>query len=182
MNTWKTLLLVSIVALVPLASIAAVAVGIATEQAALLWSLAALATTYSFLAKDADTGLTKTTALSADDSVTSSAAIDLGVGVRGIVPGDMELLIEAPALAVGQLANTETLVYSIYHDTDSAFGTEVLLLDRLIVQTGADGAGAAATTKRIRLPADTSRYIRVKATPSESKDKSDASFTISLLF
>lgn len=183
MNTWKTLLLVSIVALVPLASIAAVAVGISTEQTALLLSLAAMATTYSFLAKDADTGLTKTTALPASGTnPAASAGIDLGVGVRGIVPGDMELLIEAPAMTTTELADAATIVYSIYHDTASNFGTETLLLDRLIVQTGADSAGAAAATKRIRLPADTSRYIRVKATPSASTDKSAKSFTISLLF
>jgi hypothetical protein len=138
--------------------------------------------TYSFLAKDADAGLNKTTALSADDSVSASAGIDLGVSARGIVPGNMEVLIEAPALAVGELADTETLVYSIYHDTAANFASEQLLLDRLIVQTGADGAGAAAATKRVRLPGDANRYFRVKATPSESKDKTSKNFVVSLLF
>jgi shikimate kinase len=35
------------------------------------------------------------------------------------------------------------------------------LLDRLIVQTGASSAGAAAAEKRIRLPADTKRVVEI---------------------
>jgi hypothetical protein len=183
MNTWKMLILACLVAFVPLAALVVVSLGIVTQEAALWVSLAAVGLTYSFLAKDANTGLTKTTALPASGTAAAaSAGIDLGVGVRGIVPGDMELLIEAPALTTGELADAATVVYSLYHDTASNFGTEVLLFDRLIVQTGADSAGAAAAEKRIRLPADTNRYIRVKATPSASTDKSAKSFTISLLF
>lgn len=182
MKSWKPLALVAIIAFVPLAVVTAVAVGIAAESIGLGLSLVAMGMTYSFLVADADADLKKTTALSADDSAAASAGIDLGVGPRGIVPGDMELLITAPALAVAELADTETLTYSIYHAASSNFSDEALLFDKLIVQTGADGAGAAAATKRLRLPGDTSRYIRAKATPSESKDKSAKSFVIQLLF
>ena len=132
--------------------------------------------------KDSDASLKKTTALSADAAATNSAGIDLLHSTKGIVPGDMELLITAPAMAVGELANTETLTYALIHDTDSAFGSPVVLLDNLIVQTGAGGAGAAAATKQIRLPSNTNRYIRVRVTATEDKDKSAKSFVSQLVF
>lgn len=135
-----------------------------------------------YLAKDADPGLNKTTALSVDDAAAVSAGIDLGVGARGLPPGNMELLIEAPALAVAELANTETVTYAVYHSNAADFNPEVALISQAIVQTGAGGVGAGAATKRLRLPSDTRRYIRVKATPSGNRDKTAKSFKIGLLF
>jgi hypothetical protein len=182
MKSWKTLALVAVIAFVPLAAMAAVAMGIAAESIVMGLSLVAMGMAAQFLAADADASMKKTTALSVDDAAASSAGIDLGVGSRGLVPGEMELVITAPALAVAELANTETMTYALYHDTVATFASEALLLDRLIVQTGADGAGAVTAAKRIRLPANTNRYIRVRATPSGNRDKTAKSFVVQLVF
>lgn len=132
--------------------------------------------------KDSDASLKKTTVLSVNAAATNSAGIDLGHSTKGIAPGDMELLITAPAMAIAELADAQTLTYALIHDTDSAFGSPVVLLDNLIVQTGAGGAGAAAATKQIRLPSNTNRYIRVRVTATEAKDKSAKSYVVQLVF
>jgi hypothetical protein len=110
--------------------------------------------------------------------------IDLGQSAQGDWRSHCgELLIEAPALAVGQLANGETMKYEIFHDTDSAFGSEVSLYGTPnLTQTGAGGAGAAAATKRVALPSDVKRYVRLKATNSDALDCSGADMTLSLVF
>lgn len=129
-----------------------------------------------------DENLSETVALAADDSPVGGSGFDLENSENGEFAAHCEILIEAPALTTGQLADGSTMTYSVYHDTDSAFGTEVLLADAVLVQTGAGGAGAAAATARLKLPSDVSRYVRVKAVNSVSQDASAASFVASLVF
>jgi hypothetical protein len=71
--------------------------------------------------------------------------------------------------------------YEVFHDTDSAFGSEVSLFSTVLTQTGASSAGCAAATKRVTLPSDVKRYIRVKAVGSTTGDASASSFTASLV-
>lgn len=93
-----------------------------------------------------------------------------------------ELLIEAPALAVGQLANGSTMTYTIEHATDAAFTSPALLYGTVLTQTGAGGVGAAAATKRVALPSDVRAYVRLKATNSADANASAAIAKLSLLF
>jgi hypothetical protein len=109
-------------------------------------------------------------------------AFDLGHGSKGDFLAPCELKIEAPALAVADLADADTMTYIVQHDDDAAFGTVATLHDKVIVQTGAGGAGAAAASAAVRLPLDVKRYVRVKATNSGAGDASDKSVTASLLF
>lgn len=133
-----------------------------------------------FSVKDAALSVTK--ALPNGAATTSSDGLDLGIGANGDFLTDCELLIESPALAVGPMADAKTMKFSVYHDTASGFGTEVLLAADVLVQTGAGGVGVAAKSARFRLPSSVSRYIRVKATGSASGDASGSSFTASLVF
>jgi len=132
--------------------------------------------------KDDDPSLKKTVALPASDTTVASAGIDLGHGGNGDFAARAELLVSAPALAVGELANASTMIYDVYHDTASDFGSEALLHSAVITQTGAGGAGAGAAEKRVALPVDVHRYIRVKATNSVDADASAKSLTAQLVF
>ncbi len=130
-----------------------------------------------------DAALVVETDLTTTDAVATSDGIDLKHGARGMVDGDLEVLISAPALSEPELANSATLKYTIYHDANPGFDDdEKVLLPDVIVQTGGGGVGAAAATKQFRLPADCKRYIRVKTASSESKDKSAKSFKFQLVF
>lgn len=130
----------------------------------------------SFLMKDANLKVTK--ALPNGAASVTSNGIDLMESTRGDFVADVEWLLSAPALAVGQLANGSTMTYIIEHDTDVAFGTAATLIDKAIVQTGAGGVGDAAKTYRFRLPTTVKRYIRAKATNSAAADASAASLTL----
>jgi hypothetical protein len=124
-----------------------------------------------------------TRALPAADATVTSTGIDLGLSSSSRFGDHMgELLLEAPALVVGELANADTQKWAIYHDSESDFSGEELLAADVLVQTGADGAGAAAKTARFALPSDVKRYIRVKITASADKDTSGKSGTISLVY
>lgn len=129
-----------------------------------------------------DAELIKTVALPDGASAVSTAGIDTMNGVRGDFVAAVECIITAPALAVGELANTETMIYDIQDDTDPAFGTPRDVVPSVLTQTGAGGAGAAAATKRVALPSDVQRYIRLKATNSDTLDASgeDATFEVVL--
>lgn len=135
-----------------------------------------------FKLQDDDASVKKTRALPNGAATVAADGFDLGHGSRGDHVADVELQIEAPALVVGDLADAATMTYDVYHDTASDFGSEALLMDNVITQTGAGGAGAAAQTKAVRLPVDVNRYVRVKVTNSGAGDASDKTATIRLLF
>ena len=135
-----------------------------------------------FNLRDADASVKKTRALPNGAATVVSEGIALGHGSRGDHLADVELEITAPAVDVNDLANGATMTYDVYHDTAADFGSEALLLDNVVTQTGAGGAGAAAQTKAVRLPVDVNRYVRVKVTNSGVGDASDKTATIRLKF
>jgi len=117
-------------------------------------------------------------ALPAATGTVASDGIDLDITSRSDFVAGAELLLESPALTAVQLADTETLVYDVYHDDASDFSGEELLHDNLLTLTG-DGSAVAAAEARCALPTDVKRYLRVKATLSDG-DCSAASMTASL--
>lgn len=129
-----------------------------------------------------DRNLYQTKALPNGAASTATDGFDLGHGARGDFLAPCELKISAPALVVGDLANGETIKYTIEHDDAAGFGTVATVEADVITQTGAGGAGAAAATKTVRLPVDVKRYVRVKATNSGAGDASDKTMTVELLF
>lgn len=160
------------VALICVAACAFLFVGLEAGTAVSLVAAAGM----SFLMKDANLKVTKV--LPAGALTVTSDAIDLMTSTRGDFLADVEFLLSAPALTVGQLADASTVTYSIEHDTDSAFGTVATLFASALVQTGAGGAGAAAATYRFRLPTTVKRYIRAKAVKTGAADASAASLTL----
>lgn len=130
--------------------------------------------------KDAE--LIETKALPNGAGSTNTDAFDLGMGEQGQFAANCELVIDAPALVVGDLADAATMKYSVQMDSDAGFGSPTTIYPDVITQTGAGGAGAAAASRRVRLPTNCERYVRVRATNSASGDASDKSMTVSLVF
>lgn len=134
----------------------------------------------AFAVKDAL--VKKTAALPNGAATTTTAVIDLGHGSYGDLHANFELLIQAPACTTGQLGDGQTLVYTIEHDTDSAMGSAASIYGTLITQTGAGGAGAAAAEKKVRLPSDVNRYVRLKCVKTGASNASGVSMTLQPLF
>lgn len=132
-----------------------------------------------------DAACENTVALPNGAATVVGAGIEVGITTRGEFPGDVEVKIEAPALAVGDLANGATMKYSIVTeecDADDFYSPTVLIPD-VLVQTGAGGAGAAATSWQGRLPASgVLKSIGLKAVNSGAGDASDKSATLALKF
>lgn len=128
-----------------------------------------------------DASLEKTAALPNGAAVTQTAGIDTMNSSRGDFTAGAELVVEAPALTTGELGDTQTITYTVEHDTASGFGT-VATLATLGTQTGAGGAGAAAQTFRFRLPTNVRRHIRVKATKAGASNASTKSMVAGLRF
>jgi len=130
-----------------------------------------------------DANLIKTAVLPNGAAATQTTGFDTGVqSGHGDFLARCELLIAAPALVVGDLADGATMTYSVESDNDVAFGSPKIVADKVLIQTGAGGAGAAAASARFRLAENTERYLRVKATNSGAGDASDKSMTVSLCF
>ena len=130
-----------------------------------------------------DAALKNTTALPNGAAAVNGGGFDLGLpSSRGEFHADVQLEIVAPALVTADLPDTKTMIYKVQHDSAADFGSAVTLYDAVITQTGAGGAGAAAQTKKARLPSDVSRYVRVVATNDGTGDASDKSMIARLIY
>lgn len=167
------------IGLAVLASAAALGVlGAAGEHfAATLLGVGALGMVGSLI-KDAALKVTK--ALPNGAATIYSDGIDLESGASGNLLG-IEVLLTAPALATADLGDAATMTYTLQMDSDVAFGSATDVYGVVLTQTGAGGAGAAAATKRIALPSNCERYIRVKAVNSAAGDASDKSLTLEVI-
>lgn len=136
----------------------------------------------AFGLKDADLSVTK--ALPNGAASVSTDGIDTEADPdNGNFVAPCELLLEIPDLAVGELANGETITYDVEHDSDSAFGTAETLAGSVHVQTGAGGVGDVGADVRVRLPSTVKQYVRVTATKTGATgDASTATLTVSLVF
>lgn len=124
----------------------------------------------------------RTKALPNGAAATTCDAFDTGVTSSGVQPGDFEFLITAPALGTSAMGDGKTMIYAAMMSDNADMSSPVVLYDRVVVQTGAGGAGAAATEGRFRLPTNAKRYIAVRATGSASGDASASSFVLDPLF
>lgn len=98
---------------------------------------------------------------SSASSSTTSAAIDFGADEHK--PEEIELELSVPALSSTIIPDTRTVTYIIESSTTSNFAAvaQTLLSETV---TGADGGGAPAFKKRVRLPSNCARYVRFKIT------------------
>ena len=75
-----------------------------------------------------------------------------------------ELEIAFPAFTLGQLANGATVTALVLNGAAASPTGTALGISRFVI--GAGGAGAPATSFRVRLPAATLQFLRVKFTTS----------------
>jgi len=179
-KTWLLIALL-VIAVVPLAAIPIVGLGALAKPIGSALTSLFLLPLVGMARGLADYSLQVTKALPNGAATVVTDGIDLEVSAQANTVAQFELRVAAPALVTADLPDTETMKYDVYHDTASDFSTEALLLRDVIVQTGAGGAGAAAQTVGVRLPAHVSRYVRLKATNSGAGDASDKSMTVDLV-
>lgn len=110
-----------------------------------------------------DTALKVTKALPAANANVNSASIDLGAAAPGISLEGVELDVAIEALP--SLADAGTCTVTVQDSADDATFVAVAGLATL-VSTGAGGVGAAAKSRRIRLPANVRRYVNVNTAVS----------------
>lgn len=163
---------------VALMAVVGVASGLVTANEAML--VVSTLTLGTFAITDME--LRTSRALPTGASAVTATGIDLGHGTTGRNVADYEFLLTAPALAVGQLANTSTMTYAIVTSANSDMSSPTVINSAALVQTGAGGAGAAGDTLRFRLPTNCQRYVSVRATNSAAADASAASYTLEMKF
>ena len=111
-----------------------------------------------------------------------SDAVDLQNSARGDFLAQVEFLLSAPALVVGDLGDADTVKYSVMHHTTSTLSSGTVLYADILTQTGAGGAGAAAATAQFRLPIDVKGFVGIRAINSGAGDASDKSLTLEPVF
>jgi hypothetical protein len=113
-------------------------------------------------------------------ATTYSAGIAVGVAGYPVVDA-FELNISLPVLTTGEQPDAKTVIYSLQHDDDAAFGSPVTIpgYEQIGIQTGAGGAGAAAQPNiRVRLPTNCKANVRLKMVGSATGNSSTKSATI----
>ena len=108
--------------------------------------------------------------------------IDLGHNASGAFLARCEFLLTAPALTTTELPDAQTMTYIVQHAWQSDFSDAATLLNNVIVQTGAGGAGAPTAELRFCVPSDVRRHVRARATKSGAGNASGKSMTLDLLF
>lgn len=127
----------------------------------------------------ADANLTKTKALPAAGASNASASIDLGSTTLGAAGDNVEVEISLPATP--SLADTKSITLTLKDSADDSSFAAITGVSTLVV-TGAGGAGASASSRTIRLPSATRRYIRLDATVEGSGgDNTAISTTLKVL-
>lgn len=126
-----------------------------------------------------DKTLTQTKALPNGAANTSTDGFDLETA-SGEFLANVELQLTVPALTVTEIADTQTIAYTVEMSAASNFGSTTTL-GTLVTSTGAGGAGCAAVAKSFRLPSTVQRYIRVKSTKTGASNASTASMTVALV-
>lgn len=129
-----------------------------------------------------DRTLTITQALPNGAATVSSAGIDLeSTPVTADFVPHVEFTVTIPALTVTELADTQTITYSVETSAASNFSSPTVLISSLAVQTGAGGIGSLGSVKRFQVATDSQRYIRVKAVKTGASNASTSSMIFRLV-
>jgi len=104
-----------------------------------------------------DANLIVTRTLPAAGASNSSAAIDLATTTGGRIPR-VELGLEVPATP--SLVDAKTITYTIEDSANNSSFAAVADIPA-IVTTGAGGVGAAAVSRRFKLPIGVRQYLRL---------------------
>lgn len=106
-----------------------------------------------------DTNLKVTKALPAAAATNYSDAIDLLDSAPGLKMRNAQIEVALPATP--SLVDAKTVTLTLQDSADNSTFTAIPSLST-IVATGASSAGAAAVTRKYKLPEDVRRYIRLK--------------------
>lgn len=128
-----------------------------------------------------DALLAATWALSNGAGSTNSGGLRLDNSSRGDFTADHEIELTAPALTTAQLPDGETMRYQVETDDDAAFGSVTVVYEGVLIQAGAGGAGAAAVTRKFRLPSNVQANVRLKAVKTGTGNASTVSAVVKLL-
>lgn len=130
-----------------------------------------------------DNQVKNTRALPAAASATvDGAALDLGHGSFGDFVANAEFKLSAPAVDTTMAPDARTFTYSIIHSDNADLSSPTVLYPSVIVQTGAGGAGAAASDYTCRLPVDVKRYVGARIVSGAlTADASSVSATLEAL-
>ena len=124
--------------------------------------------------------LTKTQALPAANANNSTAAIDLEQKTLFPVNEEVDLQISVPATP--DLANTTTITFTIQDSADGSSFAAVAGLGTLVVTGATANPGGLATSRAVKLPGYTRRYVRVNAAVANGGgDNTAVSYTMRLL-
>jgi hypothetical protein len=128
-----------------------------------------------------DVNLKKTAALPNGAATTQTNGLQIHSGAFNteFSAKHVELILEAPAVTVTELADTQTITYTIEGSNDDATYVQVTGPAQLI-QTGAGGVGAVAATLRYRPPTNAFKFYRGKAVKAGASNASTSSMALSL--
>jgi hypothetical protein len=112
-----------------------------------------------------DALLTVTRALPGSGATVTSTSLDLGQTTADCVNESIDVLLTVPA--VPSLANAETLTTTFQDSADNSTFAAITGIATFVL-TGAGGVGVAASSRRVKLPPATRRYIRASIVGSAS--------------
>jgi len=129
-----------------------------------------------------DAALEREFALPGGAATTVSDGIEMTSGGNQHFSADCEIVVSAPVLTTAQLPNGQTVTYSVFQSDNEDFSGESVLAANVLVQTGADGAGAAASEVPVGVPSGVKKFIRLKVVKAGAADASGATANLSLRF
>jgi hypothetical protein len=129
-----------------------------------------------------DAALEVTRALPNGAATVTSTSLQVKADASKDFVADTELEIAAPAVTTAMLGDAATLKYSIVEGNAADLSDATVLAGDVLVQTGAGGAGAAAATKRFRLPSTVKKYVGLRAVKSAAGDATGVLAVLRFLF
>lgn len=126
-----------------------------------------------------DAALKTTKAMPAAAANNNHDGIDLGAVRPRVTLESVDVLITVPALP--SLSDTKVATFKLQDSADNVTFTDIAELSSF-TRTGAGGVGSAATTRRVKLPPGTRRYISVnQAVESAGGTNTAVSTTVEVL-
>lgn len=116
---------------------------------------------------------------SAGNNSTSTASIDLAQVAPFPLTEQIDFLVSLPAQAT--LADTKTVTATVYDSADGSSFTALAGVGTL-VQTGAGGVGAAATSLRLKLAPGVRRYVALNVATAGTSGTVSGSASLTPLF
>ena len=126
-----------------------------------------------------DASLTAVIALPAAAASSNTPGIDLGQTTLDAAHEKIDVLLTVPAVTA--LVDTKTIIYTFQDSADNSSFAAIPELSA-VTSLGAGGVGAAAVSRRVKLPGSTRRFLRVNAAVlAAGGDNTAVSMTLKVL-